>query len=307
MKLSFRGHGGGGQAAFAAQLQTMLSEQAWIARAPATLSAQIKDLTPMRGVGVQAIMDAVKEERQQSGALVADALSDLDKLMRNAKELVAMADRYQTRLAHASSASLAPSTSNPSNSSSGSIASAATAVDEAERRQFQEYLLNMGISAPVTQQTHGSAAEFHRELSRQLSAFLQRPLEQVGGMMTLVDAYSLFNRARGVELVSPDDMVSACTQFDALQLPVRMRHFESGVITVELRTHSDRATAEELQQLLHEHASLTAVQLARHKGIGVGLARHMLLVAEQLGVACRDDSPEGLRFFENKFAQLAQA
>jgi ESCRT-II complex subunit VPS36 len=41
----------------------------------------------------------------------------------------------------------------------------------------------------------------------QLADFLRGPLERAGGMMTLPDVYCLFNRARGTELVSPDDLL----------------------------------------------------------------------------------------------------
>lgn len=41
----------------------------------------------------------------------------------------------------------------------------------------------------------------------QLADFLRVPLERAGGMMTLPDVYCLFNRARGTELVSPDDLL----------------------------------------------------------------------------------------------------
>lgn len=41
----------------------------------------------------------------------------------------------------------------------------------------------------------------------QLAEFLLVPLERAGGMMTLPDVFCLFNRARGTELVSPDDLL----------------------------------------------------------------------------------------------------
>lgn len=44
----------------------------------------------------------------------------------------------------------------------------------------------------------------------QLADFLRAPLESAGGMMTLPDVFCLFNRARGTELVSPDDLLQVC-------------------------------------------------------------------------------------------------
>ena len=37
-------------------------------------------------------------------------------------------------------------------------------------------------------------------------------LQDAGGMMTLSDAFCRLNRARGLELVSPDDLLNACAE-----------------------------------------------------------------------------------------------
>ncbi len=87
--------------------------------------------------------------------------------------------------------------------------------------QFRSYLLSAGISSPVTKETHGSGSTYHKELGKQLSQFLAQPLKDTGGILTLSDVYCLFNRARGLELVSPDDLINACNTFESLNLPLR--------------------------------------------------------------------------------------
>jgi hypothetical protein len=42
-------------------------------------------------------------------------------------------------------------------------------------------------------------------------------------MMTLTDAYCLYNRARGTDLVSPDDLVDACKLLGSLGLGMHIR------------------------------------------------------------------------------------
>ena len=41
--------------------------------------------------------------------------------------------------------------------------------------------------------------------------------------MTLTDVYCRVNRARGLELMSPEDLVNACQMLEPMQLPVRMQ------------------------------------------------------------------------------------
>lgn len=49
---------------------------------------------------------------------------------------------------------------------------------------------------------------------RQLADFLAAPLARAGGIMPLPDVYCLYNRARGTELVSPDDLLRAVALFE---------------------------------------------------------------------------------------------
>jgi ESCRT-II complex subunit VPS36 len=53
--------------------------------------------------------------------------------------------------------------------------------------------------------------EYHQQLARQIGDILlaSNRLRRLGGMITLSDVYCLYNRARGTELVSPDDVLEA--------------------------------------------------------------------------------------------------
>jgi ESCRT-II complex subunit VPS36 len=46
---------------------------------------------------------------------------------------------------------------------------------------------------------------------------------------------------------------------------------------------------------------LTASDVARAMGVPLTIAAEHLATAEQLGAVCRDDGPEGLRYFRNFF------
>ena len=42
-------------------------------------------------------------------------------------------------------------------------------------------------------------------------------MSDAGGMMTLTDAYVRINRARGLELISPEDLLDACQSLDSFE------------------------------------------------------------------------------------------
>ena len=65
-----------------------------------------------------------------------------------------------------------------------------------------------------------------------MADYLPRHLEK-NGMVALTDAFCLYNRARGTDLISPEDMYRACSLFDELQLNLTMKKFDSGVIVIQ--------------------------------------------------------------------------
>lgn len=182
----------------------------------------------------------------------------------------------------------------------------------------QTYLLSLGIASPVTRTTAG--ALFHQQLAlqarpsprcvcftphtaAQLADFLARPLAGAGGLLTLPDVYCLFNRARGTELVSPEDLLQACALWEPLGLGLRLRRFTSGVLAVQAAAHSEAAMAATLAGLAAGRGGgVSVADVAQHLGLSPSIARECLLAAEGRGSLCRDEAPEGLRFFENPWA-----
>uniref|UniRef100_A0A671P2L5 Vacuolar protein-sorting-associated protein 36 n=1 Tax=Sinocyclocheilus anshuiensis TaxID=1608454 RepID=A0A671P2L5_9TELE len=174
-------------------------------------------------------------------------------------------------------------------------------ITEDETIRFKSYLLSMGIANPVTRETHGSGTQYHIQLAKQLGDILQAPLEERGGMMALTEVYCLVNRARGMELLSPEDLVNACKMFESLKLPLRLRVFDSGVMVVQLQSHSEEEMIASALDNVSDKGSLTAEEFAKLLGLSVLLAKERLLLAEKMGHLCRDDSVEGLRFYPNLF------
>ena len=73
----------------------------------------------------------------------------------------------------------------------------------------------------------------------QLADFLALRIDKAGGMMPLPDVYCLFNRARGAELISPDDLLTAAKLLSATGARLTFRQFASGVLVVQSAAHSD--------------------------------------------------------------------
>lgn len=68
--------------------------------------------------------------------------------------------------------------------------------------------------------------------------------------MTLTDAYCRVNRARGLELLSPEDLLNASRQLGPLNQPLVLRIFDSGVMVLQARSHDDSAVVEDIAELV---------------------------------------------------------
>ncbi|XP_031175860.1 vacuolar protein-sorting-associated protein 36 [Sander lucioperca] len=277
IKLSFKEHG---QIEFYRRLTEEMTQKRWentpVSQPISTGTGSQAGRT--RAVGIVGIERKIEEKRKETDKNISEAFEDLSKLMVKAKEMV----------------ELSRSIANKIKDKQGDIT-------EDETIRFKSYLLSMGIANPVTRDTYGSGTHYHMQLAKQLGDMLQAPLEERGGMMALTEVYCLVNRARGMELLSPEDLVNACKMFESLKLPLRLRVFDSGVMVVQLQSHSEEEMIASALDNVLDKGSLTAEEFAKLLGLSVLLCKERLLLAEKMGHLCRDDSVEGLRFYPNRF------
>eukprot|EP00892_Ulva_mutabilis_P009863 jgi/Ulvmu1/7249/UM035_0036.1 len=174
-------------------------------------------------------------------------------------------------------------------------------------------LVDLGVINPVTKSSAGK--QYHEQLSRELAFFLQQHLSKEKGMMVLHDIFCVFNRARGMELVSPDDLRIAAELFEPLGLPTCLRVFPSGVAVVQDQSWSDDAVCSTIVDILNmPHPDVTCMSLGRglaptqyalEATVPVAVAMEQLLLAERKGFLCRDDTACGLYFYRNVFPELS--
>ncbi|PKA50525.1 Vacuolar protein sorting-associated protein 36 [Apostasia shenzhenica] len=238
-------------------------------------------------VGVSGILRKEQEMWESTDKSLQEAFHDLNALMSKAKEMVALAEKMRQKLL------------------SGS---AAQANDEelGSKQEMQDWLLSVGIVSPVTKESAG--ALYHQQLCRQLADFVKLPLEKAGGMIALIDVYCLFNRARGTELISPEDLLQACAIWEKYEVPVMLRKFDSGVMVIQNKAQSDEEIFTKIADLSQKPDSLkmgiSPSDAALTLGIAPALAKEHLLNAEGKGLLCRDVSPDGFRFYVNLFKEF---
>jgi ESCRT-II complex subunit VPS36 len=240
--------------------------------------------------GVAGIIRRQERNLQSADNITKSALTDLDTLMLRAKEAISVVQRYASYTA----------------GEDKDDAMSETTSQAMEKNEMETIMQNIGIVSPVTKFSAGR--QYHEQLARQMADLLlqQGRLDRLGGMITLTDLYCLFNRARGTELVSPDDLLKAASLTQKLHLGLKLRIFDSGVKVIQADSHNEAAVGQRILALCtadthFESTGIQASDLALQLNISLIVAKEQLLVAESHSFVCRDESTEGLYFFPNLF------
>ncbi|KAJ1989642.1 Vacuolar protein-sorting-associated protein 36 [Coemansia spiralis] len=304
IKLSFRA---GGSSSFYTTLNETVNSSTWLvvdidsaadtpggaAQAGAVQrSTTARERRPTVG-GISTLVSAAHETERARDVTLRSAFADLDALTAMANEILGLAEQIATQL------------NSPAASKLRKRGGSESDEDTAERADaFRQYLLDLGIDSPVTKDTAGAA--FHEELARELCDYLENYVSKCGGTVALVDAYCLYNRAREFTLVYPSDFVQACNKFSALDLPLRLREYPSGLLAIEdPGSASDALIIGRIKRYIQSFGPVTANDLAALEDCPLTLAEERLWVCERAAQVCRDESVEGVRFYSNVFVDSA--
>lgn len=234
-----------------------------------------------RRLGASGVADKITQRDHETGYSIATGFASLDQLRGQAEALMQIAQTFKTATARAERG--------------------------AEENELLIMMAEMGINSPVTKESTGGNVKVYREqLARQMAGFLRQPILNLGGIMTLSDAYCLVMRNRATtELVSPEDFRIACGYFERLGLMIEVVTLEGGVLALSLDAARDDSGAKALRKLAEERNSITPIDVVRIRHVPIQRARSMLEDAERVGFLTRDFTTEGLRFFPNLFDSFA--
>lgn len=309
IKFSFRA---GGSNVFHERLKSALIQRKWLLQsAPPPPRASDASQTvsgsspkPARGFGIAGLERRDQEVRKNNEVIIGNSFEDLSALMASAKEIIQLAETFSKQMNRSSS-------------------------EDQDNSSDPASLLSQ-LNLTTTRDMLGSSSTplYLNELSRQLAEFLTDDtrgiLKSEGGIISLVDLWAVFNRARGgVELVSPAEFSEATQLFEKLKLPVRLRKFKSGLMVVQGKDRTDEKTIKALLDWLGQLRQIppemeeeeeriawdwntfgygvTALEAAERFGWSVGVANEELEMAEEGGALCREVSAEGIRFWINHF------
>lgn len=308
IKISFRG---GGDKILYERLKGAITQRKWLLQGAPRVPNQnplavdgnsgdgfTREQVRKKTVGIAGLEQRGLDMRKNNELVIGTAFEDLEALMASAKEIVALAEGF----------------SRQGNGGPGSSEANALLAESASQ-------LGLVTTKDIVGGGSSNESLYLSELARNLAEFLtddaRAVLRKAGGIISLVDLWAMFNRARGgVELVSPMDFEKAARLWEKLKLPVRLRTFKSGVMVVQSMDRTDEMTIKTLlawMRDLHDvpperevpwdwqefGRGVSARDAADRFGWSIGVAEEELEMAEERGVLCREESLEGLKFWEN--------
>lgn len=291
-KLSFRL---GGDRAFYNSLRDTLQTKPWKAaaepgRAPAA--------------GLVAVESAGTSTTTSATAALS-AFDDLDALMRQARHMVNLAESLRAEL---------------DRHDKGQAPSGASSL-------LQSALVRIGLPNPaITPDMVKSERAYHRELACELAGVLlgEQGLlgpgrvvrdgapsteklartDTAGRLLPLDEVWGLWNRARGVALVSPKLLRAAAAYLPDVTDPcVRLRTLRSGTTVLHTPRFDDAAVEARVLAYLDDATCLTTTQVAARECMPAPLVRELLeCVESSTGAIVRDEcGTQETRWFRNSF------
>lgn len=208
----------------------------------------------MKGMQKNANMIASKDT-----AGIQDAFSDLEALKASSKGIATLAETIKRKIK-------------------------GKEMSENEMKEIEEVMFNMGMTDNFTSHVSKSISGKHflQDLAEEIELFLDRVIntERFSGVIGLVDLFCLYNRARGTDLVSPEDLNSACGLINQNSSKYMIKQYKSGIKTIQLKTFSETGYYEKISKVLAENEGMTADKLATHFKINVGIMKEHIQEAE---------------------------
>ena len=240
-------------------------------------------------MGVDAILKANEAKHKQASKVANQAFhdNDVDTLVKEGAELVAIIQSYVKTLEKQISSSSSTSNNNDTPQELAIMSS------------------HMGMTSALTKHQSTNEKDYYNKLARHVCDFIYPTrLQDVGWMMTLTDLYCLYNRARGTNMISPEDLLQAVDTMSTItpQSPTSKCSFPSGLIVLQESTWSDELMAQTILTLLQEFSKgITSLDVSRTLKVSPLLANEHLQASKQLGYLCRDVTLECIRFYPNLF------
>jgi len=107
--------------------------------------------------------------------------------------------------------------------------------DVKQTSEADKMLEELGCVEVITKSESGR--NFSRQIAGQIDKIFSSLLPKVGGAMTLIDVYLYYNRLRGADIITANDIVMALNELGSMNSSVEMHKCDGGLKILQLRSY----------------------------------------------------------------------
>lgn len=248
---------------------TALQLRVWEARSNQSVGVLTPTSNAARGVG--GILKSKEIKKTKESNLSEHGLKDLNALMQHARELKNLASQTSQKIEKK--------------------------INFDEATKLRGMIMSLGLEEDLDDSGQN-------QLESEIARVSHPILRLQGGIILLEDIYCAVNRARGTQLVSPEEVMAAARNIQDKypQGGLVYQKYSSGVQVLKDASLSDKVVADRISNMILDYPSgLSAESYAMTSSLSPIVAREQLFLAEHMGHICRDDSDRGTFFFLNQF------
>jgi ESCRT-II complex subunit VPS36 len=290
----------------------------------------------VKRVGIEAVFSAVDLQAREESDDMRDAFRDLEALMARAKKMVDLAETLNAKLTR--------------QEASGKGAGVEGQDDDEAANIIRSSLVRLGLPTPaITSDMAKDEMEYNLQLAQELAGLLYTgpsPLMGKGrvikkpisddlqsskeatvvegsgpGVMPLDELWCMWNRARGVALVSPKSLLAVCQVLPKITSPpIDCKTFQSGLRILHTAKYrpsrfskrilsflqdEKRKEAKQQREIEEYGMGFSTMEIAKMENCPLHLVTELLQEVEyELGTLVRDESSGQLTWYENQITSF---
>ena len=161
------------------------------------------------GIGMGRIKNIMNQKIEKDSKLISSSFSGIENLRKNAESMIELAKEIRVKLGNQNS-------------------------------ELNGILSKIGFVDPVTKEVSGS--DFYLNLGEQINEFFCQYFSSNPNIkvLTLIDAYCIYNRARGANTISPKDMTQALKYFEKNNYQIMVKNFNNEMIVLHTKEYSNK-------------------------------------------------------------------
>ena len=180
------------------------------------------------GIGISRIQNLMRKKINNQNKLISGSFNDIQSLRENAEAMISLAQQIRAKL---------------------SSSKANTSESASQTAEINSVLSKIGFIDPVTKEVAGS--DYYIKLAEQINVYFTDYFKKNPDIkvITLIDAYCIYNRARGGNTISPKDMTQAINNFDKVAGEIKVKYFNKEMIVL----HTSEFSNENLINLIKNY------------------------------------------------------